>query len=910
MRRRSWLSPYLLAIALSPAMFQTSETLSCGSGDTSLAYMHVVVTGDHQLDFDPDTRSYSLWLLPDTERAWIRAIPKDPDARVWINLYNDAGRASPMAAVPGGGDAWVTLRPGLSELAVYVKAPGGKSDSYTASIHVGSTFPCTENGVRDAIAEGGGVHRFDCDGSTTVTTEATIVVDNDVVLDGQWKLSVDGAGSHKVFHVHASATAELRGLTITGGASSRGAGISNAGTLSLVDCTVTGNVALTPFGSAGDGGGISNGGAGSSLHLNNTVVIDNTASRAGGGLINSGGPVTIVDSVISGNHAQYGGGIFQGSDFRTERLTVLRSIISDNSSDWRAGGIYAQGHVTILESTIANNFADDDGGGIFCHLSDFDGETLAVTDTTIADNHANLNGGGVYCHTASGQFRNSTISNNTALDEGGGLYFGSLGRMELINVTVSGNRAAGLGGGVVFSDELDLINATLVDNVSDLTDEASAIVRGSMLRARNSVIAGGCVRCWAPPGSVCVSTKITRVEAAGLNVESPGESCFPRGYALANVDTAELGLGPLQHNGGPTKTRAPLPNSAIVDAVPRVACTLNEDQRGALRPNGAMCDIGAVERQAEGTVNRLVPSEYPSIQSAISAAEAGDTIHVGPGVYQENLDFLGKDITLVSAQGPVSTVIDANGGLGVLMGPGGALVGFTVTNGAGSFEAGAKVMGEGSLIAGNVFDGNAGSYGAGVFGNVAAPIIDGNVFRNHQCADNRTSGVIVFFNRSAPIISNNVFDGNACRAINMTVPLEALPLVINNTIVNNDMGIRVDGRSETSQQVYRNNILFGNGVGFYVEFGSPPTWEHNLVFGNGINYDGVVDPTGNAGNISVDPGFADPSTGDYHLVPPSDAVDAGNNDSLPHFDFDGQIRVIDGYGDGAPTVDLGAFEFR
>jgi hypothetical protein len=41
---------------------------------------------------------------------------------------------------------------------------------------------CTEAGIRAAIAEGGGPFTFDCEGPTTVVTEAEIVIDNDVIL--------------------------------------------------------------------------------------------------------------------------------------------------------------------------------------------------------------------------------------------------------------------------------------------------------------------------------------------------------------------------------------------------------------------------------------------------------------------------------------------------------------------------------------------------------------------------------------------------------------------------------------------------------------------------------------------------------------------------------------------------------
>ena len=68
-----------------------------------------------------------------------------------------------------------------------------------------------------------------------------------------------------------------------------------------------------------------------------------------------------------------------------------------------------------------------------------------------------------------------------------------------------------------------------------------------------------------------------------------------------NLTGVSPNLGPLQDNGGPTPTHAPLTGSPVVDAgnpaVPGSSDTACEalDQQGVTRPQGARCDIGAVE---------------------------------------------------------------------------------------------------------------------------------------------------------------------------------------------------------------------------------------------------------------------------------------------------------------------------
>ncbi|MEY4117712.1 MAG: leupeptin-inactivating enzyme 1 [Planctomycetota bacterium] len=66
-------------------------------------------------------------------------------------------------------------------------------------------------------------------------------------------------------------------------------------------------------------------------------------------------------------------------------------------------------------------------------------------------------------------------------------------------------------------------------------------------------------------------------------------------------------------------------------------------------------------------VDRLVPAQYATIQAAIDAAIAGDTVLVSPGAYNERLNTKGKAITVKGQFGYAQTIIDPLGAAGVLL---------------------------------------------------------------------------------------------------------------------------------------------------------------------------------------------------------------------------------------------------
>ncbi|MBC8526509.1 MAG: T9SS type A sorting domain-containing protein [Candidatus Cloacimonetes bacterium] len=80
-----------------------------------------------------------------------------------------------------------------------------------------------------------------------------------------------------------------------------------------------------------------------------------------------------------------------------------------------------------------------------------------------------------------------------------------------------------------------------------------------------------------------------------------------------------------------------------------------------------------------------------------------------------------------------------------------------------------------------------------------------------------------------------------------------------------------------------------------------------------VSYSDIQGGWDGEGNIDADPLFADTTNNDFHLTEGSPCIDAGIPDTtglnLPSWDLDGNYRVWDGNGDGIAIIDMGCYEF-
>lgn len=183
-----------------------------------------------------------------------------------------------------------------------------------------------------------------------------------------------------------------------------------------------------------------------------------------------------------------------------------------------------------------------------------------------------------------------------------------------------------------------------------------------------------------------------------------------------------------------------------------------------------------------------VPSVYPTIQEAIDAAADGNIVEVSPGTYQENLVFLGKDITVRSTDGAAVTCID---GSALTAGPtigsvvrfvngessNAVLEGFKITGGSGtlaispSVGGGIFISGAQPVIRDCVIEGNTAANGGGIYArNVTGGVlIEGCTIRNNVATEG--GGFHMNGNGSVVIdrceISQNLSNGGVANSLNM-----------------------------------------------------------------------------------------------------------------------------------------------
>ncbi|MBQ9126848.1 MAG: hypothetical protein IJY15_03705, partial [Thermoguttaceae bacterium] len=144
------------------------------------------------------------------------------------------------------------------------------------------------------------------------------------------------------------------------------------GQATVVDATISNN-------GANLGGGINVANAGSAT-LRNATLSDNVATQ-NGGAVRVAGPVDVENSLLVGNNAEFGGGLYVVG---TANLT--NATIADNVASTGAGAVVAAAGTATFANTIAFDVVSPGVANAYNTLSNFDGWTNA--DATDVVNYA------------------------------------------------------------------------------------------------------------------------------------------------------------------------------------------------------------------------------------------------------------------------------------------------------------------------------------------------------------------------------------------------------------------------------------------------------------------------------------------------------------------------------------------
>jgi uncharacterized repeat protein (TIGR01451 family) len=231
-----------------------------------------------------------------------------------------------------------------------------------------------------------------------------------------------------------------------------------------------------------------------------------------------------------------------------------------------------------------------------------------------------------------------------------------------------------------------------------------------------------------------------------------------------------------------------------------------------------------------------VPAVYKDIQTALNAANEGDTVLVQPGHYYENLKWPEMNgISLISAGTPQNTIIDGNGVDRVI----------EISTGIGFFTIDSTTLIQGfTIMNGHLIAPGAYAWGAGIYLEYASPVLRNLVVRNNISTGDWCYGAGIHLMGSNSLIENIEVTENILESTSWSygagiyIDDGSNPIIKNALISKNKMmsgatwyyggGIFIDGGSHVQ--------LINSVISFNELIGSSGHW----YYGAGISCEGIL----------------------------------------------------------------------
>lgn len=655
---------------------------------------------------------------------------------------------------------------------------------------------------------------------------------------------------------------------------------------------------------------------GGDLTINDMNIMHGYGIEGGAITVRNGGVLRVNNSAICENQAEIEAGAIYAEE--KSKIVISNSTICDNTNHGYTGGgieLHGESSLVVQDSTIKGNATRSDGGGIYLWDSE-----ATISDSVISGNRAGR-GGAIHSRgpavlTISG----SSIHNNTAFHDGGGLSVMNETVLIMENSTVSNNRTEhrsweegySTGGGIQsYNSAVMLDHITLVQNQAG--DGGGLDIYGGSLALRNSIIAHN------EGGDCYIRAEVDLMEESG--------NFFGDGTCENNTTRSAL-LLPLTESRPYHSLK---PESPAVNAADPTHC-LPVDQLGNARPVGDGCDIGAIESPHEVAIEPT-PATHCTLADKILAANRDEPVGACPAGNGADTISIQADITLDSALPPIASEITIEGNGHTISGDerfqifyliGGKLTvnDLTLSDGA-SYAGGAIRARQGSelTINNSVLRGNSAVVGGAVRVSRGRLTIDGSSFydnqseyqggaihvydseaRISQSAINENyaarSGGAVYFRAADAELLNTTMSGNSADMWDGAIQTLGGDIDLVHVTIANNSAPEFGGISGNSGYIFLRNSIVANNTGGDCD----ETSEFSAQI---ITYMSLIGDGSCDADLSGDPMLGDlvEADGVRPLLPGSPAIDAFDPRFCTETDQVGNPRPV---GDGC---DLGAIEF-
>ncbi len=545
----------------------------------------------------------------------------------------------------------------------------------------------------------------------------------------------------------------------------------------------------------------------------------------------------LVQPGTYGENINYNGkNISLGSLYFTtaDKSYISQTIIDGNTTGSVVTFESGEDSTAILSGFTITDGVADFGGGIYCEDS-----SPTLTGLEISGNSAN-NGGGISCDNSSPYIKKVSLSDNSAAISGGGLYTYE-SNPSLIHVAIVENSAT-YGGGISSNENssISLANVTISGNT-----------------ASN---AGGGIECWNNSNPSLINCILWNDSPQEIFLTS---SSITTTYS--DIESGWTGFGNIDSD--PLFVDAGNGDYHLQITSP---CIDTGDPSSPLDPDGTITDMGAFYYQYYGPVWHISTigsditgtgsEQYPfaTIQHGINISSATDTVLVQPGTYFENVNYIGKRITVASlflttqdTSYISQTVIDGSSGGRVVTFESeedstAILCGFSITNGLADFGGGIICNNSSPYIKNvSILNNSATIFGGGIYCvELCYPKIY-NVTITGNTASNAGGGISCHI--SSPHIKNATINGNSAdqagggiACTNYSSAYIEDVIIVDNSAISGGGGIHSYSSSVTLQDVTiaNNSSIVGGGIYSYY-YDSPILWnviisENTAGAGGGI----------------------------------------------------------------------------